>query len=273
MQLWQAMLIGLFAYLGRNQVPWLFGTTGGFYGVGRPLVAGLIIGIILNDVQAGILAGVAVQAIFIGQIVPGGALPSDLNLAAYIGIPLAIVAGGNADMAVALAVPLGALGVALHNLTMTVNAMWAHRADKYAAEGDARQVRISNLLGTLIPFIERFGIVTLTLYLGAGFAESVISSLPQFVLDFLAVGGKMLAALGFAVLLNQIVTERWMVSLFVLGWVVMASFGLTTTALLLIAIAVALLFVKATYGNNKAGLVGNEEITIKGGDDDDEYEE
>ena len=275
MQLWQAMLIGLFAYLGRNQVPWLFGTTGGFYGVGRPLVAGLIIGIILNDVQAGILAGVAVQAIFIGQIVPGGALPSDLNLAAYIGIPLAIVAGGNADMAVALAVPvpLGALGVALHNLTMTVNAMWAHRADKYAAEGDARQVRISNLLGTLIPFIERFGIVTLTLYLGAGFAESVISSLPQFVLDFLAVGGKMLAALGFAELLNQIVTERWMISLFILGWVVMVSFGLTTTSLLLIAIAVALLFVKATFGNNKAGLVGNDEITINGGDDDDEYEE
>ena len=27
----QALLIGIFAYLGRNQVPWLFGTTGGFY--------------------------------------------------------------------------------------------------------------------------------------------------------------------------------------------------------------------------------------------------
>lgn len=29
MAIWQAVLIGLFAYLGRNQVPWLFGTTGG----------------------------------------------------------------------------------------------------------------------------------------------------------------------------------------------------------------------------------------------------
>ena len=75
----QALLIGIFAYLGRNQVPWLFGTTGGFYAVGRPLVAGAIIGLIMGDVQTGVLCGVAVQALFIGQIVPGGAMPSDLN--------------------------------------------------------------------------------------------------------------------------------------------------------------------------------------------------
>lgn len=51
MAIWQAVLIGLFAYLGRNQVPWLFGTTGGWYGIGRPLVAGLIVGIILGDIK------------------------------------------------------------------------------------------------------------------------------------------------------------------------------------------------------------------------------
>ena len=97
MQLWQAALIGLFAYLGRNQVPWLFGTTGGWYGIGRPLVAGTIIGYILGDVKTGVLCGIAVQAIFIGQITPGGAMPSDLNLASFVGIPLAIVAGGSPE--------------------------------------------------------------------------------------------------------------------------------------------------------------------------------
>lgn len=273
MQLWQAILIGLFAYLGRNQVPWLFGTTGGFYAVGRPLVAGLIVGLILGNVEAGILAGIAVQAIFIGQIVPGGAMPSDLNLAAYVGIPLAIVAGGDANTAVGLAVPIGILGVALHNLTMTVNAIWVHRADKYAAEGNARQVRISNILGTLIPFIERFGIITLTLYFGAGFAESLIDNLPQLVLDFLAVAGRLLPALGFAVLLNQMVAERWTISLFILGWVVMTALEITITSLLLIAIAIALLFAMAADRSGNFNLAGNEDVIIDGGDDDDEYEE
>ena len=100
MSLIQALLIGVFAYLGRNQVPWLFGTTGGFYCVGRPLVAGAIVGLILGDVTTGVLCGVAVQAMYLGQIVAGGAMPSDVNYAAFIGIPLAMVAGGGAEAAI-----------------------------------------------------------------------------------------------------------------------------------------------------------------------------
>lgn len=253
MALWQALLIGLFAYLGRNQVPWLFGTTGGWYGIGRPLVAGLICGFILGDVKAGVLCGVAVQAIFIGQITPGGAVPSDLNLAGFIGIPLAIAAGGNAETAVAFAVPLGALGVALHNFTMTVQAGFSHRADRCAEKADARGVRISNIMGTSVSFAERFLIVSLTCYFGAPFAEKLLNSLPELVLNFLQIGGRMLPALGFAILLKQIVEEKWMIFLFIFGWVFASSFQLTTTALVFIAIAVSLIYVMARYNKNDSG--------------------
>lgn len=272
MQLWQAALIGLFAYLGRNQVPWLCGTTGGWYGIGRPLVAGLICGIILGDVQAGVLCGVAVQALFIGQITPGGAVPSDLNLAAYIGIPLALAAGGNADMAVALAIPLGALGVALHNFTMTFNAIWPHKADRCAEVADARGIRIANLEGQIIEFVERFFIVTLTCYLGASFAEGLFAALPAFVTEWLAIGGKMLPALGFAVLLNQIVQEKWMISLFVFGWVIVSSFSITTTSLVFIALAFALIYVMARYGGSSAA-VQAQGRPISYEDEDGNYEE
>jgi mannose/fructose/N-acetylgalactosamine-specific phosphotransferase system component IIC len=247
MALWQALLIGLFAYLGRNQVPWLFGTTGGWYGIGRPLVAGLICGIILGDVKTGVLCGVAVQAIFIGQITPGGAVPSDLNLAAYIGIPLAIAAGGNSETAVAFAVPLGALGVALHNFTMTVQSAFAHRADRCAEQADARGVRMANILGTSVSFAERFFIVALTCYFGAPFAEKILAALPELVLNFLAVGGKLLPALGFAILLKQIVSEKWMIMLFVFGWVFASSFAITTTSLVVIAVTLSMIYVMARY--------------------------
>ncbi|HHV12227.1 MAG TPA: PTS sugar transporter subunit IIC [Clostridiales bacterium] len=266
MELWQAVLIGLFAYLGRNQVPWLFGTTGGWYGIGRPLVAGAIIGLILGDVKTGVLCGVAVQAIFIGQITPGGAVPSDLNLAAYIGIPLAMVSGGTPETAVALAVPLGALGVGLHNFTMTTQSAFAHRADKFAANGNARGIRMANITGTSISFVERFFIVTLTCYFGASFAENILNSLPAVVLSFLAVGGKMLPALGFAILLNQITSEKWMIALFILGWTLTSSLTITTTTLVFIAVAIALVYVMAKYSGNKAQALA---ASMKG----DEYDE
>ena len=264
MSLLQALLIGIFAYLGRNQVPWLFGTTGGFYCVGRPLVAGLVVGIILGDVTTGVLCGVAVQAMYIGQIVPGGAMPSDVNYASYIGIPLAMAACGGAEAAIALAIPLGALGTAMHNFTMTLNSIWVHRGDKCAANGDVKGVMVSNLLGTLPHLIERVTIVTVACYFGAPAAEAILNALPEVVVRFLQVGGKMLPALGFALLLKQIVAEKWMIVLFILGWIVAQSTGMTTTALTLVSVAIALLFVMSKYGNS---------TTVSNVEGDDGYDE
>ncbi|MCI1984995.1 MAG: PTS sugar transporter subunit IIC [Lactobacillus sp.] len=273
MQLWQAVLIGLFAYLGRNQVPWFFGTTGGWYGLGRPLVAGLICGIILGDVKAGVLCGVAVQAIFLGQITPGGAVPSDLNLAAYIGIPLAIASSGSPATAVAFAVPLGALGVGLHNFTMTVQAAFPHRADRCAERGDARGVRRANIMATSVSFAERFLIVTLTCFIGAPFAQGLLNALPKFVLDFLQVGGQLLPALGFAILLKQILSEKWMIFLFIFGWVLTSSFNLTTTALLFIAIALSLIYIMAAYRKNEGASSVVAATPSTSEENDDDYEE
>ena len=76
----QALLISIFAYLGT--LPSLLGSTVGWYVLGRPFVSGAIIGLILGDVQAGIIIGAAVQIVFIAMITPGGAMPTDLNVAA-----------------------------------------------------------------------------------------------------------------------------------------------------------------------------------------------
>lgn len=249
MELWQAALIALFAYLGRKQVPWLFGITGGWWGIGRPLVAGAICGLILGDVKAGVLCGIAVQALFIGQITPGGALPSDVNLAAYIGIPLAIASGGGAEMAVALSIPLGALGVAMFQFLMMFNTVLPHYDDKCAERGDARGIRRASYAGAFFMFVERFPLVMLTLYFGAPFAEGLFSLLPPMALHFLAVAGGLLPALGFAILLKQILSEKWMLILFVLGWVLVAVVKLPTVAVVCVAGAAALLYSVARYSN------------------------
>ena len=43
-----ALLTGIFCYLGAIESPWLFGMSGGFYVVGRPLIAGFLTGIALG---------------------------------------------------------------------------------------------------------------------------------------------------------------------------------------------------------------------------------
>ena len=241
----QALLIGLFAYLGSKRTPWVFGVTGGWNMIGRPLVAGLIVGIILGDVRSGVIAGAMVQALFIGQITPGGAMPSDVNWAAYIGIPLALAAGGTGEQAVALAVPLSMLGLGLFNFIMTINAYFPHLGDKAAARGDGAGIHRATYLAAVPSFILRAGSAMLICYLGAPVAEMAIKSMPPQFLHFFAVAGRMLPAVGFAMLLKQSLSKNWMIVLFLMGWIIIGATSMTVTALAVLATGVAFLFVMA----------------------------
>ena len=64
----QAALLGLFACL--SSMPGLGGTSIGNYTLGRPLVGGLICGLILGDLKTGILVGIAMQLVYIALVTP-----------------------------------------------------------------------------------------------------------------------------------------------------------------------------------------------------------
>jgi PTS system mannose-specific IIC component len=247
----QALLIGLFAYLGSKRTPWFFGVTGGWNMIGRPLVAGLIVGIILGDVRNGVIAGAMVQALFIGQITPGGAMPADVNWAAYIGIPLALAAGGTGEQAVALSVPLSMLGLGLFNFIMTINAYFPHMGDRAAERGDGAGIHRATYLAAVPSFILRGGSAMIICYLGTPVAEMLINNMPAGMLHFFEVAGKMLPAIGFAMLLKQSLSRGWMMVLFLLGWILIGSTSMSVTALAIFATAMAFMFVMA-QGDGKA---------------------
>ena len=114
-----ALLTGIFCYLGAIETPWLFGITGGFYILGRPLVAGLLVGLAFGDVTAGVLCGVAVQGVFIANLSTGGATNSEITYASYGGIGLAMATGGNPAIAVTLAILIGqTFGLIFYNSRM-----------------------------------------------------------------------------------------------------------------------------------------------------------
>ena len=267
----QALLIGLFAYLGSKRTPWFFGVAGGWNMLGRPLVAGLIVGLILGDVRNGVIAGAMVQALFIGQITPGGALPSDVNWAAYIGIPLALAAGGTGEQAVALSVPLSMLGLGLFNFIMTINSCFAHMGDKAAQAGDGAGIHRATYLAAVPSLILRGGSAMILCYVGTPLAEMLINNMPAIALHFFEVAGKMLPAVGFAMLLKQSLSKKWMIALFLMGWILIGSTSMSVTALAIFATAVALIFVMA-QGYTRAA-ASSAAVTPVQSEEDDCYEE
>lgn len=172
-------------------------------------------------------------------------MPADVNWAAYIGIPLALAAGGTGEQAVALAVPLSMLGLGLFNFIMTINAMFPHMGDKAAEKGDGAGIHRATYLAAVPSFILRAGSAMMICYLGTPLAEFLINSMPAGVLHFFEVAGKLLPAIGFAMLLKQSLSRQWMLVLFLLGWIMIGATSMSVTALAIFATAVAFIFVMA----------------------------
>ena len=130
----QAILLGLCACL--SSMPGMGGSSIGNYTLGRPLVGGLVCGLILGDIRTGILVGCAMQVVYIALVTPGGTVSADVRAVSYIGIPLAMAAlssygldaasADGAALATSFGTMVGTLGTVLFYGTATVNLVWQH---------------------------------------------------------------------------------------------------------------------------------------------------
>lgn len=245
MQIWQAALIGLLCYLGALTTPWALGTTGGWYVLTRPLVAGFLCGLILGNVTTGVLIGIAVQGVFIALITPGGSVPADLSFASYLGIPLAIVSHASPAVAVSLSVALAAIGVAAWQVLSVGNAAWAHVCDRYADEGNLAGIIRVNYLAQIGTFLLRGVLPFIVLYLGAGFGQNVIAFLNSqvpWLLTYFGLLGGALPAVGIAILLLQIAPSARLLVWFLIGWVMVGYLKVPTVGVAVIGVLIAIIY-------------------------------
>lgn len=245
-------LIALFSYLGAIGAPFILGTTGGFYTLGRPLVASAIVGLILGDMQTALEVGVMIQAMYIGIITPGAIMPFDVDYIGYLTPALIILSKMDPKLAPTLAVPVGLLGVFLWvNVIWIANVYFAHRADKYAEEGSMQGVISMNILPQILNFVVRFGAAFIVLYYGKDFLQGMLDSIPEFVTHYLGVVGGMLPALGIGLLLNMIIKEKSYLGLFLVGFVLAVYLKLSIIAIAILAGVLAIFWYKMSSGGGK----------------------
>ena len=245
MQIWQALLIGLLCYLGALTTPWVLGTTGGWYVLSRPLVAGFLCGLILGDVKTGVLIGIVVQGVFIALITPGGTVPQDLSFVSYLGIPLALVSHASPSVAVSLSVGFGVIGVAAWQVLSVGNAAWAHLCDRYAEEGNLAGIIRVNYLAQIGTFLLRGVLPFLVLALGSGFAQNIISFLNNqvpWLITYLGLLGSALPAIGIAILLLQIAPSARLMVWFLIGWILVVYFKIPTVGVAVVGALIAIIY-------------------------------
>ena len=74
--------------------------------LGRPLFTSLFVGLILGDVQQGVIVGAALESMFMGAIMVGAAVPPEVYASGVLGCAFAVITGTGTATAVALALPV-----------------------------------------------------------------------------------------------------------------------------------------------------------------------
>ncbi|MEA5012039.1 MAG: PTS sugar transporter subunit IIC [Angelakisella sp.] len=245
MQIVHALIIALLTWLVATAFPmWLRWS---MY-FGAPLVAGLINGLLLGDLTYGLQCGGTIMMAYIGLVAIGGSLPSDLALAGYLGVYMTMASHADPSVGLPIAVSLGFLGILCSNAKMSLNPIWVHKADKYAAEGNTKGVIAMNLFGSqVVPFITYFIPAFLCVLLGAPFMEKMLAIVPAQVISILKLIGAMIPALGLAMLMNMM-NKRSTIPFFLMGFVLAAYLKLDIIALAILGAAFGILHLLYTSG-------------------------
>lgn len=235
MTLIQALLLGIFGWLGHTHTPFFGGGLTGWYTLGRPLVSGLVIGLILGDVQKAVILAAAVQALYIGLVTPGGSISPDMNLATWIAVPLGFISGADAGITVAMAAPIGILANILSQPCHTCMLFVIQHQKKLVDQGKLHQATLVPIYGHFIKFLFRFVPIFVCCYFGQDLLMNIMTHSPQWLISILTIFGKPMPLVGFAILLKMMVKEKLEFVYFILGFALIGVFKVDIITVVVVA--------------------------------------
>lgn len=240
-----ALLVGLVVAL-----IWFLEKMGGTSMVNRPIVISTLVGLVLGDLQAGIMMGASLELVFMGAIQVGAAVPPELLVGSSLGTAFAIMSGQGAEVALTLGLPIAILAQSLKVIIFIIRSYMMKYAVSLAENANIKGMVWLNMGGLFLQCFMYFAVVFLATYLGAPVVEQFINSIPEKVMHGLQVAGQMLPAVGFALLLQPMMRKNNFLY-FLLGFVLIAYLNLPIMAITIFGIILAFIIVTETGGTSK----------------------
>lgn len=207
----------------------------------QPLVACTIIGIATGNMSAGILLGATLQMITIGWMNVGAAVAPDVSLPAVIS---ALLVCGPAALSmkhgIAVAIPFAVVGQILNVFIRKRMGWLIHRADRAADDGNLRRMNRIHLVSLGIQGMRVMIPTLLVMLISPRYIHQLASAVPNVVTTGIDISVGMVAAVGFAIIINMMADKAlwwWLIGGFVLAVVTgLNIFVLTIIGLVLTAV-------------------------------------
>ncbi len=210
----------------------------GYWMISRPIFAGPVIGFIMGDLPTGLIVGGSVELMYMGVLPIGGSVPPNAQIAGMLSTVFAITNGGNPEIGIALALPIGLLAQLLIMFAWNINIYLMHRADKYIEEGNIKKVEMTHLLGLPIFFTVFFIPTFLAIYFGSEFVNGIVAAMPPVLTDGLKLASGILPAVGLAMLLKMMNFKKYW-PFFLGGFILAVYMNLNVLAVSLLAFSIA----------------------------------
>lgn len=198
-----------------------------------PVAAGLVSGLIMNNMKAGLIIGGAMQLTVLGIGNFGGASKIDATTGTIIATAFSVsISGMTPTMAISsIAVPVAAVMVQLDILARFTNTYFAHRINRLIDKFDYKGIERNFLYGAIPWALSR----AIPVFLALAFGGKVVTKIANVLngdLKWLGCGltvaGAALPAVGFAILLRYLPVKQH-ISYLILGFTITTLFAVLFT--------------------------------------------
>ncbi|MGF1702877.1 PTS mannose/fructose/sorbose/N-acetylgalactosamine transporter subunit IIC [Photobacterium makurazakiensis] len=216
----------------------------------RPLITGPIVGLIMGDMQIGLIAGATLELAWLGLVPNAGAQPPDVTLGTIAAVSFAVMTGQSAEVAMGVGMPIAVLMQMLTIGFFAVTSFSMGKLDRFAERGDSNGIDRYLLITITLRGLLFAVVAFFTVYFGEHAATWIDENAPTVLLEGLGIGARMVPAIGFAMLL-KIMWSKEVAGVFFIGFVMTTYLHLPIMAVAVLgASAAALYFFFSGNGNS-----------------------
>ena len=214
----------------------------------RPIVAAPIAGLLLGDVQTGIIMGASLESIFMGISAIGGSVPADALTSSIIAVAFTVLTGSDIEAGLAIAMPIGTLMASFASMTTPIYASLSPYWEELAVKDNMKNFKFQTLL---FQFTVQRAAQMIVLFLAVAYGttalETTLAAMPLFVTHGLSAASSMMTGVGYAILLSMLWSTQ-VGGFFFVGFVLAKYLSLGS---LPIAILGAVIAITMFYSENK----------------------
>ena len=187
-----------------------------------PVIIGMLVGLIMGNINVGLVIGGTLQLMSLGVAAIGGSSIPEYGVATIVCVFIAIRTGASTGTAIAVGLPVGMLTLELDVIIKIINNAFAHWSQKLLHEKKFEQMDGVFYLTIFVWMLKYIIPIALVVMFGTPVVKLILNVIPKWFTDGLTIAGGMLPVVGIGMLLRYMPVKKYLA--FLLAGFVLAGY-------------------------------------------------